>query len=214
MPIRVPAILGFLAMCMVPRGGLIAQDKADEIRLEAPKNWKGERITIPPTFAPDMKLRGVEEIRFAPGMFRAEADDFFTYVIVFRLARSPEIGQEVLQRELLVYYKGLANAVSRGELKTDKFRVEIKPYKQSPSGPAPPKNSKRFTAQLKWIEPFSTRKEQTLRMEIDVWRDAAGDKSWSFLCVSPKSVADPLWKQMRQIRDRFHAWSLKQGLGE
>ena len=33
-----------------------------------------------------MKLTGVEEIRFAPGMFKPESETFFTYVFVFALS--------------------------------------------------------------------------------------------------------------------------------
>ena len=47
--------------------------------------WKGERIELPPTFAPKMKMEGIEEIRFAPGMFKPGEEDFFSYVFVFAI---------------------------------------------------------------------------------------------------------------------------------
>lgn len=34
--------------------------------------WKGERLELPPGFAPNLGWTGVEHIRFAPGMFEAE----------------------------------------------------------------------------------------------------------------------------------------------
>ena len=54
--------------------------------------WFGERLTLPPKgFAPDLGLTGVEEILFAPGMFKATEKDFFTYVFLFALERKPEL---------------------------------------------------------------------------------------------------------------------------
>ena len=41
----------------------------DGLRLNAPNGWRGERIALPPAFAPKMKFKGVEQVRFAPGMF-------------------------------------------------------------------------------------------------------------------------------------------------
>ena len=65
-------------------------------------DWKGERIRLPPAFAPAMKLKGIEEIRFAPGMFQAQSDSFFSYAFVFSVAKDHELTQEVIQREILV----------------------------------------------------------------------------------------------------------------
>src|SRR5438045_1155199 len=49
--------------------------------------WKGERIQLPPPFAPAMKLKGTEEIRFAPGMFDASSATFFSYAFVFSVSQ-------------------------------------------------------------------------------------------------------------------------------
>ncbi len=53
-----------------------------------------------------MKLRGVEEIRFAPGMFQAQADSFFSYAFVFSVTKEQELTPAVIQQEILVYYRG------------------------------------------------------------------------------------------------------------
>ena len=51
---------------------LPALEEGKDIPLEAPEGWKGETISLPPGFAPGMKLQGLEKIRFAPGMFKPE----------------------------------------------------------------------------------------------------------------------------------------------
>ena len=66
----------------------LAQQQFD-IPKPTPK-WFGERIALPPKgFAPDLGLKGIEEILFAPGMFKADQPDFFTYVFLFAVRPSP-----------------------------------------------------------------------------------------------------------------------------
>ena len=170
----------------------------DDIQIDAPEGWRGERIELPPSFARDMKLKGVEEIRFSKGMFRPESKDFFSYVIVFRLDGQPKLSQETLQRELLAYYRGLAKAVGRGKIKTDDFSIEVKSDESSRA-----KNAREYLATLKWIEPFATKQPQTLRIEIRVWDGAKNRRTWVFMSVSPNGTDDPIWKTMHEIRNTF-----------
>ena len=174
-----------------------AAEPDDKIRIDGLKGWRGERIQLPPVFARDLKIKGVEEIRFAPGMFNPAAKDFFSYVIVFRLDDQPELSAETLKRELLTYYVGLAKAVSQGAIETDGFSIDVAPEKL-PGG----KVKRDYLATLEWVEPFATKKPQTLRIETRVW---AGEKSrtWAFMCVSPNDTHDSIWKTMRSVRDGF-----------
>ena len=106
-----------------------------EIKKPTPE-WAGERIKLPPTFAPKLGLKGIEEILFAPGMFKAEAKDFFTYVFLFALERKPELTPAVLRKELLVYYAGLSKSrLGNPKLDTSKFTVKLSPLKEN--GPVP-----------------------------------------------------------------------------
>jgi hypothetical protein len=84
--------------------------------------WRGEVIKLPPSFAPDMTIVGVEDIRFAPGMFQPEQDDFFTYVFVITSTTGQKLTQKLVHDELLTYYKGLAKAVSKGAIRTRRRR--------------------------------------------------------------------------------------------
>ena len=174
-----------------------ATEPDDEIRINVPKGWRGERIQLPPAFARDLTIKGVEEIRFAPGMFNPEAKDFFSYVIVFRLEDQPDLAVEMIQRELLAYYAGLAKSVSQGVIKTDGFSVDVVPEKSLEG-----KVNRDYLVTLKWVEPFATKQFQTLRIETRIW---PGEKSrtWAFMSVSPNDTNDPIWKTMRSVRDIF-----------
>ena len=61
--------------------------------------WRGERIELPPGFAPDLGWKGVEQIRFAPGMFTEGEDDFFSYVLVFLLSNEAKTDKPTLEQE-------------------------------------------------------------------------------------------------------------------
>jgi hypothetical protein len=46
--------------------------------LKEPADWRFERLPIPPQFAPDIRINGFEEVRFAPGMFDVVSNYFLT----------------------------------------------------------------------------------------------------------------------------------------
>ena len=93
--------------------GRVVPNEEVEIKCKA----SGEVIKLPPSFAPDMKTKGVEDIRFAPGMFKPDQPDFFSYLFVINSTTGQKFTDEkFLHSELLAYYKGLAKSVSRGAI--------------------------------------------------------------------------------------------------
>lgn len=203
---RLFAVCSLTAVALLPATHRGAEPSGDDIPLQAPKGWRGETIQVPPGFAPEMKLIGTEKIRFAPGMFKPDATDFFSYVLVFRLKPEPELTVETLERELLVYYQGLAKAVSKGKIKTDGFTCSVKKLAEDRQAKTPAN----YTAELKWSEPFATSKPQTLHFQLRAWRDKTGDHNWVFMAVSPNKADDPIWKTMQEIGDDFQTAVAKQ----
>jgi hypothetical protein len=175
----------------------------DPVRIEltASEDWGRERIELPPSFAPQMELKGTEEIRFAPGMFRADSDSFFSYVIVFHLPARKPLDEQTLQRELLAYYRGLAQAVARGKnltVQSDGYSLTIERIK--PGETEGPPALTHFTGELKWDEPFVTGKPQTLRLEIEAGPVSDSDASYVAICVSPQSPDAAIWTKLREVR--------------
>lgn len=169
----------------------------DEIPLEAPAGWRTERIVLPPSFAPTMTFQGQEQIRFAPGMFRADAEDFFSYALVFQLKNEKLPDDKQLQQELLIYFQGLATAVSKGTIETDKFTLALKPVVQ----PVKENQRQQTIGTLTWTEPFATKAAQSLRIESHAWTH--NNHHWIFLCVSPRAPDHKIWKSLHKIRDDF-----------
>jgi hypothetical protein len=163
--------------------------------------WGGERIKLPPGFAPKLGLKGIEEILFAPGMFKAEAQNFFTYVFLFALEQKPVLTAEVLRRELLVYYTGLSKArLNDPKLDVSKFTVKLEPVKENGVSPKGALNVKSYRAEVVWLEPFTTKKMQTLHFELQTWQYKGSANQYLFVSASPQKSTVPIWKTMRGIR--------------
>tara|TARA_R110002096_G_scaffold112163_16_gene244495 strand:+ start:1156 stop:1755 length:600 start_codon:yes stop_codon:yes gene_type:complete len=167
--------------------------------------WRGERIELPPGFARDLGWNGVEQIRFAPGMFKAEADDFFSYVLVFLLEPGSDVSETGLTRELLTYFKGLSTAVMKGKkqtVDTTAFSFTIDKADQVESAPASAKGVTAYTGILDWVEPFATQKKQLLNFEVHTWEH--NGQAVVLSCVSPLERDQALWTELREIRSKFH----------
>ncbi|MEI9911033.1 MAG: hypothetical protein WDO71_15965 [Bacteroidota bacterium] len=89
-----------------------AQEHKPEL-LKEPANWAFERFVLPPSFALGISYKGVEELRFSPGMFSKDSTDYFTYAFVAQLDDVTAISQNDINDYLLKYFKGLCSATAR-----------------------------------------------------------------------------------------------------
>ncbi|MDF1738571.1 MAG: hypothetical protein P1U86_05385 [Verrucomicrobiales bacterium] len=167
--------------------------------------WRGERLVLPPGFAPDLGWNGIEHIRFAPGMFDFNKPDFFSYVIAFLLSAEADTSEAVLEKELLTYYRGLSEAVMGGKgqtVDTGTFTISLEKDETLKSFPPEVEGGNAYSGVLKWIEPFATQKAQTLNLEIFVWKH--GDQPVVLSCVSPAARDEEvLWEELRGISEKF-----------
>jgi hypothetical protein len=200
-------MLRIFAVSLLMSGTLLVADVPSSPKLAAPKEWGGETIELPPGFASDMKLKGSEHIRFAPGMMKPESGSFFSYAFVFELQPKPGLTEAVLKDEFLKYYRGLCTAVLNGKLPDvdpSEFTLELKRVK-SDAVPSSDENAvdtpTLYTGTLDWVEPFATKKPQKLNLEIRTW--AADDHNYIFVCVSPQARDAAIWKQLHAIREDY-----------
>jgi len=174
------------------------------------KGWFGERIDVPTGFAPNMSWKGIEEIRFAPGMFKPGQPDFFSYAFIFSLEPDSDLSPKVIREQILIYYKGLSNQVSTGKgrkVDVSKFSMELVPEKKSSIIPAQAGKSSSYIGTLLWVEPFVTGRDQTLRFEIQAWKDNGRKRAYVFVCVSPQKTDAPIWKKLHGIGREFRVSS-------
>jgi len=191
-------------VCLGP--ALFGAELANEIRIDTPTGWRPERIDLPASFAPTMELHGMEEVRFAPGMFQPKSDSFFSYLFVFRTQSKPKLTREVIERELLVYYRGLASAnLKRSNVNVDttRFGLKLRQLEMPAAKGTDPTGWKRYEGDLNWVEPFVTLKPQTIHLEVDAWTSNNTGHNYLFACVSPQDKQAAIWKTMRELRVSF-----------
>jgi len=188
-------------------GSLFAADEPGSFKLAAPAGWGGETIQLPPGFAPDMTLKGSEQIRFAPGMMKPESDTFFSYAFVFELQPHPALTEDVVKDEFLKYYRGLCREVLNGkppDVDPSEFRLDlqrVKPDAQLSPDEQATETPTQYNGVLDWVEPFATQKPQRLNLEIWTW--GSGERNYIFVCVSPQARDAAIWKQLRTICDDY-----------
>ncbi len=201
------AIIAIAPAALSP--GQSGEPAGEALSFTTPAGWKGERIALPPEFAPEMKLEGVELIHFAPGMFDPGSDSFFSYVFAISTAGDAALAEGAIHDELLAYYRGLARSVLGGKGKkadTDKFTLEMKKAPEASGAPAGAGKHAvtEYAGTLDWVEPFATAKPQKLYFEIHSWHDPEAGRSYLVAGTSPRPIGEgALWRQLREVRSTF-----------
>src|SRR5215216_5954439 len=102
-----------------------AQDTKAEF-LKEPSAWEFERFTLPPSFSSSFPYKGVEELRFSPGMFNKDSSSYFSYAFVAQLDNTSSITQSGIKNYLLTYFKGLcASTAKQRNLSIDTSQVNV-----------------------------------------------------------------------------------------
>ncbi len=181
----------------------LAQD-VDPYTLTAPEGWRSERLPFPLSFAPDLDYKGHENLRFAPGMFKPEMADYFSYAFVLWIDGKMSFEPESLEKDLLKYYRGLCGSVARSrKLDLDLSRIAVKVKKQDQKGKLGGEDAEFLHAQIDWYDPFVTGKPLSLHLEIWGRTADAGKRSCLFAIVSPKEKTAAVWETLRKIQREF-----------
>jgi hypothetical protein len=192
-----------LVALLLARPASAQSEKEPPYKVPEPAGWAKETFPLPPAFAPDVTWKGVEELRFAPNWMKADADTFFSYAMLFWLSDDPKIETGTLERELLSYYRGLARAVfgaRKQKIDVSTFTLAVKRADDDPGKRPDGEPVEAYLGELKWTEPFTTGKPQTLRLEIHTWSAEKQKHRCIFICASPQPETAAVWKTLREIR--------------
>lgn len=188
-------VAAWLALLTSPAiAALDDHEASNSLYRQAPPDWRAEVIPFPLPFAPGIDLAGVEELRFAPGMYEPDSEDYFTYTFVWSLDGRPDLDARTLENHLLAYYRGLYAAVSK---KADKdlssFGVRLH-QAQVQEGSDP--GTARLQGRADWIDPFVTEKPLALNIRARRWHCRTSDRSVVFFSVSPQPHEHAVWRSM------------------
>lgn len=166
-----------------------------------PAGWRTETIPFPLGFAPSIPYSGVEELRFAPGMFTAGSDELWTYAFVWWLDGDVAFDAATLNAELAAYFTGLSLAVEQREGFDPKDAAAV--AKLAPAGPAE-SGAARWEGTVSVYDAFVTHARVELNLEVRARRCAAQDRSVALFTVSPQPKDHAVWAQLAALRDAFH----------
>ncbi|MCD6049120.1 MAG: hypothetical protein K0Q55_523, partial [Verrucomicrobia bacterium] len=175
--------------------------------LKGPVNWGFERMPIPTGFAPDLSLKGFEEVRFAPGMFDTSSTNYFTYALAVSAEGTNSIGMAELKDFLDKYFRGLSISAGRQKgLNPDpaQFGAEVVSVNSDFAG------LNRFTAKLPFFDTFSDGRKIALNLEIAVLPKGEANKTLVMMLTSPQATNAPVWQELRTIgKTMENDWSPK-----
>lgn len=175
-----------------------------DYKLPTPEGWRTERIEFPPPFAKDLDYKGFEDLRFAPGMFKAEAPDYFSYALLFWIDGTMSFEPKSIEKELLKYYKGLCGAVGKSrKLDLDLSKITVQVKKLDAKGKLGGEDADRFEATIDMVDAFVTGKPLTLHLECWARGVQGGKRSGFFALASPKAKSEPIWEALRKLQSGF-----------
>jgi hypothetical protein len=168
------------------------------------EGWRKETIPFPLEFAKELPFSGVEEIRFAPGMFKPGEDGFWSYAFVWWLDGRPQLGAAELESALRRYFAGLITDVAKEKA------YPIDPARFTASLHVMPGSTERightvqaFAGTVDSYDPFATGKPIVLNLDVWVWDCAEAGKRTVMVLASPKPANAPIWSALRARRDEF-----------
>jgi len=166
-----------------PSGPLEAEFPSADLPAVDLSAWGTERIPLPPGFAPSLPS-GDELLLFAPGMFDADAADYWSYAFLIRLDE-PLDGAAELDGFLEAYYDGLIGAVAEGkdgDVGVDPATVEV--VAAANGG---------YEAEIDLIDAFVTMQPIQLRMTIAV----EGERGELLrIAASPQPADHEVWRAL------------------
>ena len=180
----------------------LAGSTAEAAILKEPTDWRLETMAVPPSFAPGVKLKGTEEIRFAPGMFDATSNTYFTCLLGLLVDGAPELSADDIRDFLEQYYRGLSVNVGRRKgLAPDpqQIRAAVEP------APPTPEAAHSFTASVIFFDPFTDGRKITLNVEALALPHPSSKQSCLILMVSPSARDTDIWKNLRDLGRRTAA---------
>ena len=184
---------------------LVVHAQPKPTMLTGPVDWQFEQFALPPVFAPGVKYKGIEELRFSPDMFKKDAPNYFTYAFAARLDNTKTVTQSDIQDYLLTYFKGLCGktAADRKLGPVDTTAISAVIEKKTTTGDQPI-----YNITLHVFGVFADGAPVTLNMEAKVWQDVPADKVYLLFIVSPQPKTAAIWEELYKIRKGFVPSSL------
>lgn len=189
------ALAGLLLGCALAPSANFAQEVELPFSMPIPTGWRTETLPFPLEFAPDLPYSGLEELRFAPGMFEETSEELWSYAFVWWIGEAEPVDAASLTLHLEAYFRGLAHAVgeSRGfEVGNATFGAEIEDHGDG-----------RFAGHAETFDAFVTRGQMNLKLRGRVLECPSQASRAVLFSLSPQPFEHPIWRTLDSITDGF-----------
>ncbi|MDW3194533.1 MAG: hypothetical protein R8G66_19300 [Cytophagales bacterium] len=167
-------IIALISLSLV----FIFNTAAQQKQVNLPAGWRAEEIKLPLSFAPDIPITGLEEVRFAPGWGDAESEEYFSYAFVWFLDDPNDLTIEDLEYFLIAYFDGIMGMVGGFE--------EVGTFTSLQQ------NGDFYKGELNTLDGFFTKSELILNFTIERLEEG---KVW-FFRLSPQPMDHAIWEQL------------------
>lgn len=180
---------------------IVQGQKKEALLLPFPEDWKYEKIDLPLAFAPEMKHKGFEELRFGPGMFDTTSESYFTYLFAVAFEKTTKFNKRTLKDFILQYYRGLCAVVDKSNtfgIDYDEIKVTIRKARTLEG------RSACYVAELVFFDAFTNGQKILLNMNLELTIDNVTEKTYLLALVSPQNTTHPIWKFMKETRRKLY----------
>ena len=168
--------------------------------LSFPTGWDVERFLIPISFAPEIKYKGVEDIRFAPGWGNIKSDDYWTYAFLWYLDNRPKTSARIVENNLKAYYTGLVGTnIEPRKIPANKL-VDVKTHFKKVK--TEKGDLKTFRGTIYMLD-YMQQKPITLNCIVHLKICSGKNKTYIFYEISPKPYSDKIWLRLHQLWTDF-----------
>jgi hypothetical protein len=168
--------------------------------LFTPPGWTEERFPIPIDFAPQIRQKGVEDVRFAPGWADPKSDEYWSYAYLWWLDGIKEFDAATLQGYIKDYYNGL---VTRNVSERNIPRHKVIPTEVIIRNiNAAPGDRRSFEGTVRMLD-YMTQQPMVLHYKIRVKHCTGQDRTAVFVELSPKVYTHAVWMDLDKISNRL-----------
>jgi hypothetical protein len=168
--------------------------------LAMPEGWDVERFLIPISFAPDIKYKGVEDVRFTPGWGKAQSSEYWSYAFLWYLDGKPEMNSKAIEQNLKSYYAGLIGSnIERRKIPADKITPVVVLMNETKTENG---DIKTFTGSVQMLD-YMEQKPITLNCIAHLKYCFGQSNTYVFYQISPKHFGDDVWKDLQQLWTDF-----------
>ena len=163
-----------------------------------PEGWRQEIVTFPLSFAPNLNYSGHGDVRFAPGMFTAGAEDFWTYAFIWWLPLDTEISPARLSADMNTYFSGLAKRVTEGqgrELPAYQADATFLEYDHI--------SGRSLLGRVNTLDTFATHAPVALNAQVDELVCLKHNRKAVRFAFSPQPFGHAQWDKLKEVTASF-----------